>query len=170
MNFKSPIRGDPRLRGRVGRRLKIMVGVGGAALALGIALLVALFAWRPPDPAAEMGFHRAILDDLPSSASDISFYRYTGFGGVFLCEFTISKSNFETLVRSRGWNVEPLNHKKSIPRYTEALPKGHPAKQPPYSVTASSGFFFENRQPNNGGISVLFDDSRSIAYIFWSHR
>lgn len=166
MNLRSPIRRDPRLGGRFRRRLKIVIGGGVAALAVGFAL----FVWLPSNPAAEMGFHKATLEDLPPSASDISFYRDRGFGGVFLCEFTISKINFEALARSRGWNVETLTQEKSMPRYTEVLPEGHPAKLPPYRVKASSGLFFEHRQPNNGGISVLYDDHTSMAYIFWSHR
>ena len=166
MNFRSPIRDDPRLRGRVGRRLKVVIGIGAVAAVIGFGLL----AWFPSNPAVEIGFHRATLEDLPPTASDISFYRYRGFGGVFLCEFKISKSNFEALASSRGWNVAPFSREKSIPRYTDVLPKGHSAKQLPYYMKASSGLFFEKRQSNNGGISVLFDDSQSMAYISWSHR
>lgn len=166
MKFLSPIRGDPRQRGKVGRRLKIGIGVGAAVVLIGFALL----AWFPSEPVVEMGFHRATLEDLPSTASDISFYRDQGFGGTFLCEFKISKSNFEALAGTRGWIVIPLSEEKSVPRYTYALPEGHSAKLPPYHVKVSDGLFFEKRQPNNGGISVLFDESQSTAYIFWSHR
>ena len=123
----------------------------------------------------ETGFHLASVDWLPPTASDISFYRNSNIGNVLACEFHISKADFEALARERGWLVKPLYDLPSVDeesayRYTEYLPDGHPQRREPFKATISEGLFFEDRHKNGGGITVLYDEAHSMAYVDSSNR
>lgn len=141
--------------------------VGCAVTAAGF---VAFFGWTAFGDRSETGFHCPSVPWLPQSASDISFYRNSNIGNVQAYEFQISRPDFEALARERGWNVKPMKQEVSIIRYTQCLPSAHIQRTEPFHAMSSSGLFYEDRRPNGGGISVLYDDVKSMAYVFSSNR
>jgi hypothetical protein len=131
---------------------------------------VAFFGWVGFGDHSETGVHRPSVDWLPQTASDISFYRNSNIGNILAYEFHISKPDFEALARERGWPVKPPEQGASVIRYTQCLPSGHPYRNEPFAAETSDGLFFEDRRPNGGGITVLFDNASSTAYVFTSNR
>lgn len=133
------------------------------------AAAVRFFFWAAFGDHIETGFHRPSVDWLPRTASDISFYRNNNIANVLAYEFHIFKPDFEILARERGWPVKPPEQRASVIRYTQCLPKGHPQRTGPFRIY-SDGLYFDDLRPNGGGITVLFDDANSMAYVFQSNR
>ena len=134
------------------------------------AAAVAFFGWAAFGDHSETGIHRPSVDWLPQTASDISFYRNSNIESILAYEFHISKSDFKALARERGWPVKAPEQRASVIRYTQCLPFGAPHRNEPFAAATSDGLFFEERRPNGGGITVLFDDANSMAYVFKSNR
>ena len=138
---------------------------------LGIpAAAVGLVGWAMFGDHIEIGIHRPSVDWLPHTASDISFYRNTNMANFLAYEFHISKPDFETLAHERSWPVKPPEGRVSVARYTQCLPDGHPQLIEPLEAETYDGLFFELRHQNGGGITVLYDETSSMAYVFKSNR
>ena len=119
---------------------------------------------------SEVGIHRLSVDWLPRGATDVSFYRNSNIANFFAYEFRISRADFEALSHERGWLFKPSVHDDSVPRFTQCLPSDHPNRKEPFSASASVGLFYEVRHGNGGGVAVLYDDEKSMAYVFTSNR
>jgi hypothetical protein len=151
---------------------RIVVFIFRAFLGLGLLLVAVftLFCWAAFRDHIETGFHQHRVDWLPPTATDISFYRNSNLANTLAYEFHISRSDFEALARDRYWPVKPLEQRVSVIRYIQCLPSEHSQSNEPLWAETSVGLFFENRRGNGGGITVLFDDTDSMAYVFQSNR
>jgi len=127
-------------------------------------------AWTMLGDHSETGFHCAQVDWLPSSASDVSFYRNQTLSFTEIYEFRIPKADFEALARKQNWPLRPAKPEDSVMRFTMCLPSGHPEYRQPFYAMSSKGLFYEYRQSNNGGTAVLFDEATSMAYVDISDR
>ena len=125
--------------------------------------------WEVFGDHSETGFHCPSVAWLPQTASDISFCRNRGlFSDILIYEFHISKPDFEALARDRNWRVKPTEQQASVIRYTVSLPRGHRLRVPPFEAQASDGLFFSDMRTKGRvtkGVTVLFDDAHSMAYV-----
>jgi hypothetical protein len=154
-------------RSRAAFRWFLIFGGLAACLFTGVLALLALgLAYSHP----ESGVGVASVGWLDSRASDISYYRANDFSGNFVYEFRISRADFEALARERGWQVTALPGRRNIMRYTFFLPETDVRHQRPFDADVNGGLFFERRQANGGGTTVLYDTNALRAYVSESSR
>ena len=144
--------------------MRIFVVIGMIALMLGILRMLTH---------AETGRGVASVDWLPATASNVSYYKSylnTAY------EFDISEANF---VRWSRWKLQPITTPVEFLRCTYFLrdpsdsglsPTVSEAIDLSHIVQISNGLFYEERQPNGGGVEVAFDRDTGRAYFHSSPR
>lgn len=104
-------------------------------------------------------------DGIPVSASDINIFKNENFSGMFLTDFAISEANFVSFADEQGWVLEGVSGRENI---FVAKPYFEEAENPRRAIT--SGYYFTDRAPNGGGITVAFDRNSGRGYISSSNR
>lgn len=121
---------------------------------------------------------------LPAEATNISYYRKYGMGGMGVFEFTISENNFLKWTKKHKYPVERTTETPFvIGRYTRYLKKYKKSSSGNMSdeefrnyfgykinMTIENGYKYEKRYGNGGGTSVGFDLNTGRAYYNSSHR
>jgi hypothetical protein len=97
-------------------------------------------AFTPGEP--ETGEHVASVDWLPSSASDISFYRREGFGWIRNYDCSIPEEDLLKFAEKRGWKLEG----------------------------EGDVLFYEKRHPNGGGATVHYNRTSQRLTVHSNHR
>lgn len=114
-------------------------------------------------PSFEEGISK--YEGVPSSASDINIFKNENFTGMFLVDFAISEDDFVGFAEEMGWVLEGISGRENIfvaKLYFEE------AENPRRAIT--SGYYFSDRAPNGGGITVAFDRNSGRGYISSSNR
>jgi hypothetical protein len=98
------------------------------------------------------------VDWLPEVATNISYFKSYLF---IAYEFTISENDFLALAEKEGWKIEQIEKLFEISRYTSGEnPEGAETE-----AIITSGYFYEQRETDGGGISVAFDADKQRAYF-----
>lgn len=140
--------------------IRVFVALGALVGAAIVVLLWVMFADHG-------GFKGGLADydDLPESAGDIMVYRNRNISGAQFMEFRIPEEDFRAYVEGQGWKLAELSeptHVLSTRLYQE---QGRPAY-----TAVSRGLVHEARRANGGGITVVFDRDRGVAYVNRSSR
>jgi hypothetical protein len=98
------------------------------------------YAFRTGDPIT--GEHLDSVDWLPSSATDISFYKRDGFGWIKNYTCSIPENDFLKLAAKKGWELEIIENK----------------------------IFYEKRYPNGGGVTVNYNTDTRRLSVQSNHR
>jgi hypothetical protein len=88
------------------------------------------------------GKHVDSVDWLPSSATDISYYKRDGFGWIKDYECSISEHDFLSLAEKEGWKLQEEKNR----------------------------LFYEKRYPNGGGVTVYYDKHSKRLSVQSNHR
>ena len=99
-----------------------------------------IFAFHTGEPIIEKNLDS--VDWLPSSATDISYYKRNGFGWIKNYECFIPEDGFLKLAEKEGWKLK--EDEKVL--------------------------FYEKRYPNGGGVTVYYDRDSERLSVNSSHR
>ncbi len=148
------------------RRVTKIILTLGIAVAVAVAALV-LFAFS--SGREDKGKHLTRVDWLPAEASDVTFVKSEGFGWFTCYECGLPKEAFERLAQKKKWRPEPKTDVSTGLRHVLGLPA---LKKTEYGDTDSvaNALFYENRQPNGGGITVIYDLDGNRLFVHESHR
>jgi len=147
------------------RAPKIILALG-IAVALAVVGLV-LFAFSSNRQAS--GKHLARVDWLPSEASDVTYVKREGFGWFTCYECSLPREVFDRLAQKRDWKPEPKNDVSTGLRHVLGLPALKKTDYGEIDLVAKA-LFYEKRQPNGGGITVIYDLDASRLFVHESHR
>ena len=109
------------------------------------------------------------VDWLPSSAQDINFYERTGFGWLKYYDCHIPKADFQLLAASNHWIMTQATNVSITVRDMLNL-------KPITSIDGieinivTNAEVYNNRRPNGGGITVVFDPHSERMYVTQNHR
>ncbi len=115
------------------------------------------------------GRHLARVDWLPPEATDVTFVKREGFGWLHCYECAIAKAAFERLAGANGWALEPKVDVSTGFRGVLGLPKLKPTEGGGSNVVARA-LVCERRQPNGGGVTVIYDLDAGRLFVFESQR
>jgi hypothetical protein len=133
-------------------------------LAFACALALAIYSNQNP----EIGESVARVDWLPTSAKDVSFIRSYSFTAY---EFTMGLEEFKAYASSKDWPLSKIETERRVPRYLLGLESlGRPVTPSDVYAKIMSGYFYEFRQSNGGGVSAVFDTESNRAYITMNPR
>ena len=153
------------------RKLSFTIKLGVVAGSVCLLLAgMALFQVLTVSNRAEIGEGVDSVAWLDSRASDISFFRQKGFGGVFVYEFSIKEDNFVALANERDWKISRLASSHYPTRYMRFSDNPVELNSAESLISVRRGLFYEDRQKNGGGITVTYDSDASRAYVFHSSR
>ena len=107
---------------------------------------------------------------LPPTASNVFHRSQEGFGWWKVAEFSITETELRAYATERGWAFhEELNY----------IPPGQELLKPPAKPYTDKEFrnriipralVYQRLASNNGGVTIVFDPSKSSAYYLESHR
>ncbi|MFX0198822.1 MAG: hypothetical protein ACFFCW_22095 [Candidatus Hodarchaeota archaeon] len=117
------------------RKISIIIAV---AVILFAGLLI--FPFHTREPIIEK--HLDSVDWLPSSATDISYYKRNGFGWIKNYKCFIPEDDFLKLAAKEEWK---LKEDENV-------------------------LFYEKRYPNGGGVTVYYDKDSKRLFVHSSHR
>jgi len=121
-----------------------------------------LFAFRSTP--IESGKHLARVDWLPAEASDVTYAKREGFGWFTCYECNLPRVVFDRLAQKEEWKLEPKNDVSSGLRLVLKL-------SPPTEIdSVARALFYEKRQPNGGGVTVIYDLDAARLFVYESHR
>jgi hypothetical protein len=126
----------------------------------------------------ETGENAAKVEWLPSSASNVSYYKSYSFTAY---EFDINEAEF---VNWSGWNLSPITSPIRIARYCFFAPiapkpdanssdddwNKYATASASRSANIADGIYYKHVQTNGGGVSVAYDRQRHRAYFQSSPR
>jgi len=142
------------------RAAKIILILGGMLAAAFIAFV--LFAFRSTP--IESGKHLARVDWLPVEASDVTYAKREGFGWFTCYECNLPRETFDRLAQKEEWKLEPKNDVSTGLRLVLEL-------SPPTEIhSVARALFYEKRQPNGGGVTVIYDLDAARLFVHESHR
>jgi hypothetical protein len=98
------------------------------------------FAFHTSEPIT--GEHVGSVEWLPSSATDINYYKRDGFGWIKNYECSIPEDDFLSLAAKEGWN---LQEEENV-------------------------LFYEKRHPNGGGVTVHYDKNLKRLFVQSNHK
>jgi hypothetical protein len=136
-----------------------------ACLAVATVSLIAFLLWAMFSDQPSFTSGLSTYGDLPEAATDIAVYKNTNLSGLRLMEFTIPERDFRSYAESQGWKMDALSGPQLIISATEFY-----NKRIDYYREVSDGLFFEDRRPNGGGVTVVFDRQKQLAYVNRSSR
>jgi hypothetical protein len=99
-----------------------------------------MLAFQTGEP--KTGKHLDSVDWLPSSATDISFYKRDGFGWIKNYECSIPEDDFFIFAEKKGWKLQE----------------------------EGDVLFYEKRHPNGGGVTVHYDRNSQRLSVNSNHR
>jgi len=97
---------------------------------------------------------------LPETASDITYFEREGFGWVKTAEFTMAKEDLEKWAEEKKW---PLISEDNIHAR-------RPSEDGHKSILVKKALVYDNRQPNGGGLTLIYDIENQRGYFDLSHR
>lgn len=126
----------------------------------------------------ETGENVESVDWLPTSATNVSFYRSYSFTAY---EFDIPESDFVDWAR---WNLKPISKPVSVVRYcyssadvtepdasaTQAEWDAFEQRYDARRATVADGLYYVNEQPDGGGVWVAYDRKQGRAYFHTALR
>ncbi len=148
---------------RIVKRLMIL----SAAVCL---LIVGLFLYvigRTPEIKNEK--HLAHVDWLPTEASDITYAQSDDFGWFQCYECTISRDAVAKLAQREGWKLEVKENVFASLRSSLGLPALREVDGKKMDLVPKA-LFYEDRKPNNGGVTVIYDLELGRLFVHRSHR
>ena len=98
------------------------------------------YSFRTSEPIT--GEHLESVDWLPSSATDISFYKRDGFGWIKNYKCSIPENDFLKLAAKKGWELQ----------------------------IGENRIFYEKRHPNGGGVTVNYNTDTRRLSVQSNHR
>jgi hypothetical protein len=103
------------------------------------------------------------VDWLPDTATNISYFKSYLFTAY---EFDISEEEFLKLAEKKGWKVKKINQTKRVLRYTYGVnQKNNTSKKTNTEAIIDSGYYYNKRFSNGGGITVVYDNEKQTAYF-----
>jgi hypothetical protein len=142
------------------RAAKIILTLGGVLAAAFFAFV--LFAFRSTP--IESAKHLARVDWLPAEASDVTYAKREGLGWFTCYECSLPRVALDRLAQKEEWKLEPKNDVSSGLRLVLKL-------SPPTEIdSVARALFFEKRQPNGGGVTVIYDLDAARLFVHESHR
>jgi hypothetical protein len=152
--------------GRMKKPFKWLLCVIGA-LALCVVVAVILVIAGPKPPVVD-GTDRPAW--LPEQATKIFHRSQEGFGWWRAAEFTISEEDLRAYAAKKGWELsEEQNYIQPSLVHMMLLPEGSDFNPEDFGPMERA-LVYEKRQPNNGGVLMVFDPLTSRAYYSESHR
>ena len=158
------------------RPLKIALGIG-----IAVALTVAGFVVLLGQEEIQRGTHLARVDWLPPEASDVTYAKRDGFGWFTCYECKMPREAFDRLAERAGWSPVPKNDVSTGLRLTLGQTgQTKPAdKGGVITVDLNSdlglpivrkALFYEKRQSNGGGVTVVYDLDSGRLFVHESNR
>lgn len=100
----------------------------------------------------------------PSTAKEISYYERRNISGVICVSYLVGERDFREFALDQGWKLEPRTQGPSdfTASQPEAWARG--AINGPHPEIGNC-LFYEERQANGGGITVIYDLVTSRAII-----
>jgi hypothetical protein len=139
--------------------LKFVVGIIVCGLLL--VFIVSIFSYRL---STKTILYSAQIDWLPASAKDVSHEKITGFGNVEMIECSIPEADFLALAQARNWNLQQLKDFGAFMRI-QSLPRLRHVEGLGDTDVILTGYRYESRRPNGGGITVCYDsDLKRMIY------
>jgi len=146
------------------RTAKVILAVGAAAVLGALVLLLVAFGWSRE----QKGTHLNRVDWLPQDARDVTYFKREGFGWITSYECTISKESLSRVAQERGWKMEP--RKDVVTGLRRELGLAEVSKTEADDVDlVNNALFYEKRQPNGGGVTVVYDLNTSRLFVHESH-
>jgi hypothetical protein len=142
------------------RAAKIIFILGAVLVAAFVAFVLFSFRATPVESAK----HLAHVDWLPSEASDVTYAKSEGLGWFTCYECSLSREAFDRLSQNEEWKPEPKNGVSTGLRLVLEL------TSPKEIHTVARSLFYERRQPNGGGVTVIYDLDASRLFVYESHR
>lgn len=142
------------------RVAKIILILGAITVVAFIAFV--LFAFRSTP--IERAKHLARVDWLPAEANDVTYAKRKGFGWFTCYECNLPRDAFDRMVAKEEWKPEPKNDVSTGLRLVLEL---SPATE---IHSVARALFYEKRQPNNGGVTVIYDLDAARLFVHESHR
>ncbi|HTQ30862.1 MAG TPA: hypothetical protein VMI53_06595 [Opitutaceae bacterium] len=165
------------VRRKMRRAAKIVFLLGAVGMVAFVAFV--LFAFRSgPEERAQ---HLAHVAWLPAEASDVTYVKRDGFGWVICYDCKLPKEALDRLAQKEGWKLVPKNDvttglrnilcpsppkKKTDPHDVVTVDLGHEPNPP----AVRKALFYENRHPNGGGVTVIYDLDTSRLFVHKSHN
>lgn len=131
-----------------------------------LALLI--FLARPNAPVIEENVES--VDWLPPEASDISYYSREGFGWFRFAEGTMTEEDFRAFAVSNDWDLEEKENVSVHMRSVLGRPPPREVREGIEMDRVRDALVYENRRPNGGGITLVFDRETDRFYFSESHR
>jgi hypothetical protein len=100
------------------------------------------------------------VDWLPKEASDITYFEREGLGWVKHAEFTMAREDFDEWVQTKEWKLVS----------EENVTARRPSKEGHKSILIKKALVYDNRQPNGGGLTLIYNIENKRAYFESSHR
>jgi hypothetical protein len=148
-------------------RKSVIIAMGMVVLVVfGAATLIFLM-FDKKDTVREA--HLANVEWLPPEASDITYSRREGFGWFKCYECNLPREAFYKLAQKEGWSLAKQKNVSVGLRHLLGLPPIIGTEDGAVDVIESA-LFFEKRQPNNGGITVVYDLNTERLFVHESHR
>lgn len=110
------------------------------------------------------------VDWLPSSATDISFYKTWIHHEA---RFRIPEADFVRFVMEQGFKAEEITEEKIVRLPildSQKLDQRNSTESVPQFTVIKQGLFFELRKPNNGGWLFAYDRTTGVGYFVWAHH
>jgi len=164
MFFDNSCRNDPRLADGRGRQVWPWIRslILFAVVAMAALVAFVLFAFRSTP--IESAKHLARVDWLPADASDVTYAKRKGFGWFTCYECSLPRVALDRLAQKEEWKLEPKNDVSSGLRLVLKL-------SPPTEIdSVARALFYEKRQPNGGGVTVIYDLDAARLFVHESHR
>jgi hypothetical protein len=141
--------------------------ISGAAACLLIAGLFLYAIGRTPQ--IETTKHLPHVDWLPTEASDITYAQSDGFGWFQSYECTISREALDKLALKEGWKLEAKDAVFASLRSVLGLPALREFGGTKMDLVPKA-LFYEDRKPNGGGVTVIYDLELGRLFVHKSHR
>lgn len=113
--------------------------------------------------------HLANVDWLPAEASDITYAQRNGLGWFQSYECTISREAVDKLAQKEGWKLEAMDNVSASLRSVLGLPALREFVGTKMDFVPKA-LFYEDRKPNGGGVTVIYDLELGRLFVHKSHN
>jgi hypothetical protein len=100
----------------------------------------------------------------PASATSIDVFELKNISGVVSVSYVVNEAEFRRFAAEKGWELSARSGPVQVRSPASYAGQGVPFRE------FESYLFFEKRQPNGGGITVIYIPSESKAYIDTGNR
>lgn len=102
---------------------------------------------------------------LPPTASDITIFMNRNITGTVIADFKITENDFVAYAKEKSWSLQPITAPKKI-RHAQAYHEGRFAEH----KEITDGLYYERREADGGGTTLMYDRATSRAYIYETAR